>query len=134
MIPLNPGVAMTVGRGDQVTLRIQQTEVDRPGIDADAVQAAGFGGLAQAYQDFLVEPLDIPAQAPVTLDRPVRKPVDLDQRELAGADGPDDTGPLVAPRSTAATLTSPTATAQRRKAAATPASTGMCSPVVWLRS
>ncbi len=48
---------------------------------------------------------------------------------------PDITRPLVAPRSTAATRTgSVMARAHRRNAAATPASTGMCRPVVWVSS
>ena len=63
-------------------------------------------------------------------DRLVREAVDLGQLELVGADPPDHH-----PAARRAEIDGRDEPAgHRRKAAATPASTGMCSPVVWLRS
>ena len=96
--------------------------VDRPG-----------GG--QPGQHLRVEPARGPSAGDPSArgHRAVGEPVHLARaRARPGPTSPTMTRPLVAPRSTAATRTA--CRRQRRNAAATPASTGMCSPVVWVRS
>src|SRR5215203_4024854 len=109
-----------------------QTVVDSPGVDPDAGKVRlGTDRLAQRVQGVPVELEDVPVQAIGYSHRFVGKSVDLRQGQYLGADLAEHHPAAGCPK---VNRRHPSGTGHRRKAAATPASTGMCRPVVWLRS
>jgi len=113
--------------------------VDSPRVDADAEQAGlGPDGLAQSFEDVAVELKGVPVQAVGGAHRLVGEPVhDLDVEPVRSDPAEDDAaagGAEVDGRDGTAGRGPGVVVVHRRKAAATPASTGMCSPVVWERS
>lgn len=107
----------------QHPLLAQQGVVDGPGVHADRHHVACAG---QPVQGSAVEREQIPVQTVGQPDRAVRKPERLREPQPTGSDLPDDdttAGRTEVDRSVEGG-------AHRRKAAATPPSTGMCSPVV----
>ena len=115
--------------------RVEQAVVDGPGVDADARQPGTAAGRGEAGEDLAVQAGDVPAQVSVEADRPVREPVDLVEVERVLAD-PADARPARWTRRGRPRRRRGRArrARHRRNAAATPASTGMCSPVVWRSS
>ena len=126
-------VVAVVHRGaEQRAVGVEQAVVDGPGVDADAVHLAR---LTQSGEDLAVEPDDVPVQGVADAHRAVAEAVHLGELETCrpahprpddppgrGAEVDGGDGDAVGGR------------AHRRKAAATPASTGMCRPVVCDRS
>ena len=126
-----PVVAVVIRLPEQPPLLVQQPVVDAPRIDPDADRTvARPGDLAQSAEDLVVEPQDVPVEPVGQPHRVVREAADLGQLEGVRAD-PADHHPA-ARRAEIDGRDEPGG--HRRKAAATPASTGMCNPVVWLRS
>ena len=127
-------VAVAVRGCRAAAVAVEQPVVDRPGVDADAVAAARRAATSREPAEHLaVDAERRPSAATVaTPHRPLGKRC-TSSSSSAPADRPSPTitRPLVAPRSTAATRT---VDGHRRKAAATPASTGTCRPVVWVMS
>ncbi|CAM5435401.1 hypothetical protein SANTM175S_10632 [Streptomyces antimycoticus] len=152
------GVAVVHGVGQEGAVGGQEAVVDGPGVDADAGQ--GVGGVSrrclQAVQDALVEGQDVPVQGAQDAGGPVGEAVCLVEGQPFGGDLTDDDAAagrtevyggeavlfgghvdLVVGGVRGRLLwcvRGPSRACQRRNAAATPASTGMCRPVVWVRS
>ena len=64
---------------DQLTVGVQQAEIDAPAINADA-RDFGAGGLcrfADTGLDFSQQPVKVPAQRAILFDRPIAKTVDF---------------------------------------------------------
>ena len=138
--PLGAGVAVGVGVAQQGAVPVQQAVVDGPGVDADAVQRTGLGDPADAGQHLSVDAEHVPEQ-PVAHPHPaVGEAVHLLQVQRARTDraGHDPAaGRAQVDRGDAqrrARRPGATSPGHRRKAAATPASTGTCRPVVWVIS
>ena len=125
-------VAVAVGVAEQPAVAVEQAVVDRPGVDPDAVERAAAGhGARRPVSTSRWMPDDVPEQASPHRHAAVGEAVHLGEVEsrrrrrcprVAAI-----TRPLVAPRSTAATRRPHRRHRHRRKAAATPASTGTCS-------
>nr|BFF15039.1 hypothetical protein GCM10025699_63420 [Microbacterium flavescens] len=128
-----------VGRAEQPPVA-EQRVVDGPRVDADRDQVGlvAHGG-GEPRGDRPPEAEDVPVQADPTRassapalghgDRVVREPGDVPQPD-AVAVGPAEHDPAAR----RAEVDGRDRPAHRRKAAATPASTGMCSPVVCEKS
>ena len=125
-----PPVTVVVWIAEQAPGLVHQAEVHAPRVDPDAGQAVCPGRLAQPAEHLAVEPQDVPVEAVREPDGLVREAMDLAQLELVRRDPPDHHP--AARRAEVDGRDEPGG--HRRKAAATPASTGMWSPVVWLRS
>ena len=114
--------------------RVEQPVVDRPRVDPDRRRGHRRSRGPRRAARSRISPYDrrdVPVQAVGQATGSFGKrwtSVELDAS--SGPTRPTMTRPLDAPRSMAASEPR----GHRRKAAATPASTGMCSPVVWLRS
>ncbi len=122
---LGAGVAVVHGVVEQLAARVEQAVVDRPAVDADAVDLARA---LQPGQHLAVEAWYVPVQ-PVTLaHRAVGEPVHLLDVHASLADDTANDPP--AGRAEVDSRDR----GHRRKAAATPASTGTCRPVVSERS
>ena len=118
-------------RSGQGAACIHQAVVHGPGVDANAGNhGASCGGMLRGclepQQDLVKEPLKIPEETPSRSTTPLGKRCTTWRSALPAVRLPTMTRPEDAPMSTAANKA-----AHRRKAAATPASTGMCRPVVW---
>ncbi len=128
-----PVVAVAVGVPEQVARRVDQPVVDSPRVHPDARDRPGCRGGGQAGQDLLAQPTRVPVQRAVRgRDGAVGEAVHLDEVEAAGTDGTDHH-----PAAAGADVDRGDAQhrhRQRRNPAATPASTGTCRPVVWVRS
>ena len=130
------GVAVGVGIAQQGPVTVEQAVVDGPGVDADAVQRSGLGDPADAAQHLAVDAEHVPEQAVAHAHTAVGEAVHLLQVQRAGADraGHDPAaGRAQVDRGDAqrrARRPGATSPGHRRKAAATPASTGTCRPVV----
>ena len=126
-----PLVAVVIRIAEQRAALVDQAVVDRPRVEPDADQPRGRPSrLAQPGQDLAIEPEDVPVEPVGQPDGLVREAMDLGQLEVVRAD-PADHHPT-ARRAEVDGRDEPAG--HRRKAAATPASTGMWRPVVWLRS
>ena len=124
---LRPLIAVVVRVAEERAPLVEQAVVDRPRVEPDADQAARRPDrLAEAQQDLAVEAQDVPMEAVRQSDRLVGEAVDLGQLQVARPDPPDHHSP--ARRAEIDGRDEPAD--HRRKAAATPASTGMWSPVV----
>jgi hypothetical protein len=68
-----------MGQTDHLAMSVEQSEVDSPRIDADAIRHAAVVHPAhdERLDDIPVEPGDIPVKAAVDIKRAVGKPVDL---------------------------------------------------------
>ena len=125
-----PAVTVVVRVAEQAPRIVHEAEVHAPRVDPDAGQVVSPGRLAQAAEHLAVEPQDVPVEAIRKPDRLVREAMDLAQVELVGRDTTDHH-----PAARRAEIHGRDELgSHRRNAAATPASTGMWSPVVWLRS
>ena len=134
--PVGPAVAVVHRVAQQRAVRAEQAVVHGPRVDADAGQVRAPGRGAQPGQHVRVQPEDVPVQRAQHPDRLVAEPVRLAQPQRARPgpaghhpaagraeiDRGDRHLPHGCPRR------------QRRNAAATPASTGISSPVVRVRS
>ena len=125
-------VAVGVRVAAQPPVRVEQAVVDAPRVDPETDQHVGPAhGFPQAGEDVLVEAEDVPVRAVGQPDRAVAEPVDLGQlhrvRPHVTEDDPSAGGAEVDRREG-------DGRAHRRKAAATPESTGTCRPVVCDRS
>src|SRR5665213_1170249 len=120
-----------VERGAERLSRAQQRVVDCPRVDTDAPNVRLLVQCrAQPGKDRAVQLVDVPVQPVRGLNRSVREPQHVVQPQLLGTDVTEHDA--AAGRAEIDRRDYPRH--YRRKAAATPASTGMCSPVVWLRS
>ena len=148
-----PVIAVAERRRDQVAGGVDQPVVHGPGVDPDAgdALAAGRGrrgGGREPGEDLGEQRVEVPAEAAVELLDPVGEPVhglQLGPRPTGTARDPAQDDParggadVDCGESTAGTNRRTgrrrpplmVSGAHRRKAAATPASTGMWSPVVW---
>ena len=115
---------------EQRAVRVEQPVVDGPGVDADAVDRPGF---REPVQHLLVEVEDVPVQCAGHPNRPVHEPVALLQYDRIATDLTDD-HPAAGRAEVDGGDPDFSHRRHRRKAAATPASTGTCSPVVSGRS
>src|SRR5690606_33114773 len=107
----------------------QQTVVDRPRVDADALdRGLTAHRVGEARHDTVEEGVEIPVQAVLVLDRSVGEARDELQVDPSLVD-PADHDPA-AGRAQVDGSERARARGHRRKAAATPESTGMCRPVV----
>src|SRR5215207_379689 len=101
-----------------------QSVIDRPGTDADAGQVRlGADCLAQSNKDVPVQLQDVPMQTVRDAYRIVGKAMHRLNAELIWAEVAEH---HPATRGTKINRSHPSGTTHRRKAAATPASTGMC--------
>ena len=124
-------VAVGVRVAPQRAVRVEQAVVDAPGVDGQTGQHVGLPHrAAQAGDDVLVEPEDVPVHAVGQPDRAVAEPVDLGQLEGVGPDPAEHDPPAGRPEVDRGERSS----THRRNAAATPESTGTCRPVVCDRS
>ena len=123
-------VAVGVRVAAQRPVRVEQPVVDAPRVDREPGQLGLAPGLPQPGQDVLVDPEDVPVVAVGQPDRAVAEAVGLGQLERVRPDpaehDPAAGRPEVDGRERGG--------AHRRNAAATPESTGTCSPVVCDRS
>ena len=121
-------VAVAVGVAEQLAVTVQQAVVHGPGVDADPVQLPGARHLGDTGEHLAVDAEHVPEERAADRDAAVGEAVHLLQGEVPRTDaGGHHTAarrPEVDGREAQGR--------HRRKAAATPASTGMCSPVVWL--
>ena len=134
-----PGVPVVQRVAEQRAVGVEQAVVDRPAVDADPVEPAGVPARgAQPVEDAGVEPQHVPVQGSAGAHRPVREPVRLLQVEPVRADPRDHDpaagGAQVDGRERPQGRNGHFCPRQRRKAAATPESTGTCRPVVRVRS
>ncbi len=134
--PVGAGVAVRVRVVDQLALRVQQPVVDGPRVDPDPVDRAARGGEPQTDEHLTTDPGDVPAQGAVVVPHgTVGKPVHLLELQQVGVHGhAGDHHPTGRGAQVDRDDPHGRGTAHRRNAAATPASTGMCSPVVCDRS
>ena len=124
-----PIVPVRHGFSKETSIVIQHPVVHAPAINGDGLR---LRDPAQSGQDHPVEPVEVPAQMTVSGDRGVRDPLDLSQldpfrRHCAGHDSRTRSAEVDGRED-------PRRHVQRKNAAATPASTGTKSPVVWLNS
>ncbi len=127
---LGAGVPVVHGVAEQGPVRVQQAVVDGPAVHAHRVHRPGR---PQPVQHTGVQREDVPAQPLGRADGPVREAVRLGQLQPVGADAADHDAP--AGRAEVDRRVRPGVPGpHRRNAAATPASTGTCRPVVWVRS
>ena len=141
---LGAPVAVRNRLGEQRAVRVEQAVVDRPRVDADRRQRPRLARGPEAVEDRVEQRGEVPAQGAVGVGHgPVREPGDLGERHdravvAVGA-------AHLAPDHPAAGRTEVDGRErrdrcglgrhrQRRNAAATPESTGMCRPVVCDRS
>ncbi len=121
-------VAVVHRVAQQRTAGVEQPVVHRPGVHTDAGNRTGG---PQPFQHTAVERQDVPVQGAAEAYRLVREPVDLGDVECAAAGATADDP---AARRTEVDRGDGDVGGHRRKAAATPASTGTLSPVVCDRS
>ena len=138
---LGPPVPVGDRLGEQRAVGVQQAVVHRPGVDAEAGDLrVALAQLLQADQDLLVESSQVPAQMAVGFLGAVGKTVhdvELDtvvgpatrHHPTAGCADVDRAEHHLSPEPVEGVRSR--RASHRRKAAATPASTGMCRPVVW---
>ena len=125
-------VAVGVRVAAQPTVRVEQAVVHAPRVDRETGQHVGLAhGSSQAGEDVLVQPQHVPVDAVGQPDRAVAEPVDLGQLEGVGSDAAEHDPAAGRPE---VDRGEGEIGVHRRNAAATPESTGMCSPVVWDRS
>ena len=135
MAAVGPGVAIVVRTPDEGSLRVQQAVVHAPRVDADAGRRVGPARRdREPGQDLAVQTEDVPVQAVGQRDGSVREPVHLLELEQVGFDPADDDPSARCPEVDRDDAAVGPGAGHRRNAAATPASTGMCRPVVWARS
>jgi hypothetical protein len=115
-------VAVVHRVADEPAVGVEQAVVHPPRVDAERVHPARC---PQAVPDSLVERLNVPAQRAVGPDRDVGEPVQLGERDLLRRNPAEHD-----PAAGGAQIDGRDGGHQRRNAAATPASTGMCRPVV----
>ena len=126
--------------GNQFSGFVDQAIVHGPRVDADAgyllALGSGDGGCCgQALEHLGEEGVEVPAEAAVDLHHAVGEAVDHFELHFAfcdpAQDDPAGRGADVDGGEHLAAVDTLNLPAHRRKAAATPASTGMCRPVVW---
>ena len=127
--PGRAGVAVGDGLGQQSAVGVEQPVVDAPGVNAD-----GFGVTEslQTGQHLAMETRQVPAKVPVLFGHPIGKAVNLPDVDAVAV---DEAGDDASARGAEVDRgEDPWGHRQRKKAAATPASTGTNNPVVWLNS
>ena len=130
------GVAVVMREPDEGTVA-QQPVVDGPGVDPDADQVRGLAaGLGEAAADVVKQPGQVPvhrgALAIPQIDRFVGEPGQRPDVQGARTDRGEHDPAAGRPEVDRGEVAG--AARHRRNAAATPASTGTCRPVVWEKS
>ena len=126
-----PPVAIGIRFSDERAVGVDEAVVHTPAIDPDARDpGATRGRLSEAFDHFVTELGTRPAQPGARRDRAVGEAMDLLEAQLVRPDMTDDDATARGPQVDGGDR----AAGHRRNAAATPASTGMCRPVVWDRS
>ncbi len=124
---LGTGVPVVHRVAEQRPVRVQQPVVHGPAVDADGVH---LPCRPQTVQDAPVQPQHVPAQPLGDPHRAVGEAVRLGQLQRVGADAADHDTPAGGAQVDRGVRRH----THRRNAAATPASTGTCSPVVCVSS
>ena len=135
--PARVAVVAVVERLAEHAVAPEQRVVDGPRVDADA-RGVGLGAerLTEPREHVAVEPGEVPVQARRESHRAVREARDRSELERARTAAVDaaEHHPAARRPEVDGGDRARSRVGHRRKAAATPASTGMCRPVVWLSS